>query len=200
MTAIDYLFYFFATLTLFSGLMVVTARQSVHAVLYLILTFISTAALWILIESEFLAIVLVVVYVGAVMVLFLFVVMMLDVHVGSIKTAWRSQWRWGVLGALAASLGTMGLLSYLVRSGAFGLSAYPPPAPRPAGYSDIARLGEVMYTDYILAFIVAGALLLVAIVAAISLTYRGKRGAKSQVAGEQIRIKREQRVRLVDIK
>ena len=188
-------FYFFAAIMLFSALRVITARNPVHAALFLVLAFFTASVIWMLLKAEFLAIVLVLVYVGAVMVLFLFVVMMLDINLDRMREGF---WSYLPLGA------TVGLLMIvemvLVLSGRyFGLAAMPAPPDPGKAYSNTRELGRVLYTDYIYAFELAGVVLLVAIIAAIALTLRRRKDAKGQDPSRQVAVKRADRVRIVSM-
>ena len=173
--------------------MVVTVRNPVHSALFLVLAFFSSAAIWLVLEAEFLAIVLVLVYVGAVMVLFLFVVMMLDINIAPMREGFA---RFLPVGALIAVLMviSMGLVLKQVYMDAAHLDVINQP---PANYSNTQELGEVLYTDYIYPFEIAGAILLVAIIAAISLTLRKGRSKKSQNPENQVRVNRDDRIRIV---
>jgi NADH-quinone oxidoreductase subunit J len=159
------IFYVFAIATVVSATAVVTVRNPVHAVLFLVLTFFTSAIIWMSLEAEFLAITLVLVYVGAVMVLFIFVVMMLDINVARLREGFV---RYLPLGLLVAAI-MLGLMLSVVTSDVFVLEAGSEPAPRPADYSNTKALGGVLYTDYVFAFEIAAVILLVAIIAAISL-------------------------------
>jgi len=186
-----WIFYAFAALLLYSGVRVITARNPVHGALHLVLAFFTAAALWLLLYAEFLAIVLVVVYVGAVMVLFLFVVMMLDVNVERVRQGfWRN---------LPLALVVGGIM--VLEMGAVLASRIYGSAPRefPAGYSNTKELGRILYTDYAYAFEIAAVVLLVAIIAAISLTLRGRKDSRHQDPSRQVRARREERVRLVSM-
>lgn len=188
-------FYFFAAIMLFSALRVITARNPVHAALFLVLAFFTASVIWMLLKAEFLAIVLVLVYVGAVMVLFLFVVMMLDINLDRMREGF---WSYLPLGA------TVGLLMIvemvLVLSGRyFGLAAMPAPPDPGKAYSNTRELGRVLYTDYIYAFELAGVVLLVAIIAAIALTLRRRKDTKGQDPSRQVAVKRADRVRIVSM-
>ncbi len=186
-------FYFFAAILLLSGLRVITAKNPVHAALALVLAFFTAAGLWILLEAEFLAITLVLVYVGAVMVLFLFVVMMLDINIEQLR-----QQFWDYLPIAALVAGLMIVQMVLVLGGeTFGLTA---PAPKPADYSNTRELGLLLYTEYVYPFELAAVILLVAIVAAIALTLRRRQGVKWVDPAVQVKVKREGRVRLVNLK
>ena len=187
-----FLFYVFAAVTVFAALRVITARNPVHAALYLVLTFFSAAAIWMLLRAEFLAITLVLVYVGAVMVLFLFVVMMLDINVDRMRQGfWKSM-------PVAAFVGVVIVIELaLVLWGQFA-GVRSADAPRlPADYDNTKALGRLIYTEYVYAFEIAAVILLVAIVAAIALTLRRREGVKYQNPSEQVRVRREDRVRLV---
>lgn len=187
------LFLIFSGIALSSAGMVVIAKNPVRAVLCLILTFIATAATWLMLDAEFLAITLVLVYVGAVMVLFLFVVMMLDIDFAVLKAKFT---RWIPLGASFALILTLLLIQIIDRDNFNVLQqgkilAYGPDA------SNVALLGEQVFTKYLLQFEIAGVLLLVAIIAAIGLIHRGPRNRKQQSIAEQIKVKASERVRLV---
>jgi len=188
----DFVFYVLATILLVSALRVITTRNPVHAALFLVLAFFTAAGIWLLLQAEFLAIVLVLVYVGAVMVLFLFVVMMLDINIDKIREGfWRYLPMAGTIGALMAIEMAM-ILSNQYFAGAKSVS-------KPAGFSDAAALGSVLYTDYLLPFELAAVVLLVAIIAAIALTLRDKRESKSMNPAEQVIVRKKDRLRMVDI-
>lgn len=169
-------FYFFSCLALISGLMVIIAKNPVRAVLSLILSFVSMAALWLLLEQEFLAITLILVYVGAVMVLFLFVVMMLDIEGTSLREGFA---KFLPLGICVSVLVVLGLVT-AVGPEEFGLQKYKEPLLHTENFSNIEALGEVLYTRYLYPFEIAGVLLLVAILASISLTFKGERKERIQ--------------------
>jgi NADH-quinone oxidoreductase subunit J len=189
-------FYLFAALTVMGALSVIFSRHPVRAVLSLVLTFICGSVLWLLLEVEFLALALVVVYVGAVMVLFLFVVMMIDVDVESRHKTFVSYWPLALLVAILFFV----LLAGVLNAHRFGLTTFPAPAPHEAGYSNIQDLGMVLFTQYLYPFEIAGALLLAAMVAAIALTFRGRKpGTKTQIISEQIRVKASERLRMVNM-
>ena len=189
------LFYFFSTILLVAALRVITARNPVHAALYLVLAFFTAAAIWMLLQAEFLAIVLVLVYVGAVMVLFLFVVMMLDINLERLREGF---WSYLPLGAAVGILMVVEMV--LVLGGKyFGTEHLPNPADPGAAYSNTKELGRILYTEYVYPFEVAAVILLVAIVAAIALTLRGRKDSKHQIPSEQIAVKRADRVRLVSM-
>jgi len=154
----EIVFYGFSLVLVAAAVAVITVRNPVYSALFLVLAFFSSAAIWMLLEVEFLAIILILVYVGAVMVLFLFVVMMLDINLAPLKEG---------------------------------------PPPHPDGYSNTKAVGEVLFTNYLLAFEAAGVVLLVAIIAAIALTLRKRTSAKVQNASMQVRVQKDERVRLV---
>ena len=190
------LFYVFAVLMLFAAFKVITARNPVHAALYLVLAFFQAAAIWLLLKAEFLAITLVLVYVGAVMVLFLFVVMMLDINLDSMrKNFWRHF-------PLAGGVAIIALQMSYVLMGGF---REPPKAATAVGQigaqvSNTKELGKVLYSEYVYPLEIAAVILLVAIIAAIALTLRERKDSKSQNPSEQVRVKRADRVRLVKMK
>jgi NADH-quinone oxidoreductase subunit J len=186
-------FYLFAALTVFAGLRVITARNPMHSVLFLVLAFVASSGIWLLLEAEFLAITLVLVYVGAVMVLFLFVVMMLDINLVRLREGF---WRWFPVGLLLAAL--MVFQMVWVLGGMDGIAGIEV-VRHAADYSNTKELGRLIYTDYVYAFELAAVLLLIAMVAAIALTLRRRKDAKSQVVGRQIAVKREDRVRIVKV-
>lgn len=186
----DIIFYTLAAILLLAGLRVITTRNPVHAALFLVLAFFTASGIWLLLEAEFLAIALVLVYVGAVMVLFLFVVMMLDINIDKLREGF-----WEYL-PMAGSIGVlMAIEMVLVLSGKY--FAPPKNVVHPAGYSNTAELGRVLYTDYLLTFELASVVLLVAIVAAISLTLRDRKESKSMNAAEQVLVKKQDRLRIV---
>lgn len=187
------IFYFFAIILIFAAVRVITIRNPVHAALHLVLVFFASSGLWILMEAEFLAITLVLVYVGAVMVLFLFVVMMLDVNISELREGFVSYLPVGFL------IGLVILLELAMVLGAdyFGLERYSAPVPHGADYSNTAELGRILYTVYVYPFEIAAAILLVAIVAAISLTMRRRPGTKHQIPSEQVKVQSKDRLRVV---
>jgi NADH-quinone oxidoreductase subunit J len=193
MSFASFLFYAFALILLLSAGRVITARNPVHAALFLVLSFATASGLWMLLEAEFLAIALVLVYVGAVMVLFLFVIMMLDINIDRLREGY---WDYLVPGLIVA--GVMVAEMTMVLGGRhFGLLNVPTPAPREASYSNTRDLGSVLYTDYVYPFEIAAVILLVAIVAAIALTLRRRKDSKFQDPARQIAIRRQDRVRIV---
>lgn len=193
MTFLQFLFWVFAVILVAAGIRVITVRNPVHAALYLVLAFFSMACIWLLLEEEFLAIVMVLVYVGAVMVLFLFVVMMLDINIARTRAGFiRHVW----VGVGVALLIVVQL--YLVFTAkTSGLLDAPPPSPHGADYSNTEDLGLILYTDYVYPFEIAAAVLLVAIVAAIALTMRRRPDTKHQRPSEQVAVRRADRIRVV---
>ncbi len=190
---ISFLFYVFAIVLVLAGLRVITTRNPVHAALYLVLAFVACSGLWLLLEAEFLAVVLVLVYVGAVMVLFLFVVMMLDINVAQLREGFMRYLPIGLLVAVA-----MGVqIIFVVGSERFGIDAFPPPPAHGAEFSNTKALGELLYTDFIYPFEIAAMILLVAIVAAIALNVRRRSGVKKQNPAEQVKVRPQDRVRIV---
>ena len=188
-------FYVFSAIMVFSALMVITVKNPVQAALFLVLTFFSCAAIWILLEAEFLAITLVLVYVGAVMVLFLFVVMMLDINVARMRAAFMQYLPIGI-----AVLVTMaGMMFMVVGPEHFGLNIeqFAAPARHAADYNNTRELGLVLYTVYVYPFEIAAVILLVAIIAAIALTLRRRPNTKHQNPDLQIAVKRDDRIRMV---
>lgn len=189
------LFYTFAAVLIAAALGVITSRNPVHAVLFLVLAFVQSAALWLLIEAEFLAIVLVLVYVGAVMVLFLFVVMMLDINVEKVREGFT---RYVWIGAAVAAVVALEI-GHVIWFRSEGMRFMEVPESYPEGYSNTEDLGSVLYTDHVYAFEIAGMILLLAIVAAITLTMRRRPGLKQQNISRQVGVRREDRVRLVKV-
>jgi NADH-quinone oxidoreductase subunit J len=187
------LFYFFAAVLVGAALGVIFSRNPVHAVLFLILAFFQSAVLWLLAEAEFLAIVLVLVYVGAVMVLFLFVVMMLDVTIATVRGAFT---RYAPLGLAVALLMVIELVQviWLKSNVAPGASGF---KPTPEGHSNTEALGAVLYTEHVYAFEIAAVILLLGIVAAITLTMRKRPGLKVQDIAKQVAVKSSDRIRIV---
>jgi len=186
-------FFVFAAIMVFAALRVITARNPVHAALWLVLSFFTAAAVWLLLRAEFLAIALVLVYVGAVMVLFLFVVMMLDVNFDALRKNFASYLPVGAtVGVLI--LAQMILLLYNATRGA-------PVAAGPAAAAggNTRALGRLLYVDYVYPFEIAAVILLVAIVAAIALTFRRRRSTKYQDPAAQVSVRSRDRVRLLDL-
>ncbi len=189
----QFIFYLFAAAMLGSAMMVITMRNPVHAALSLVLTFFSGAALWLLLEAEFLAITLVLVYVGAVMVLFLFVVMMLDINLARLREGFVKLLPVGVVMALLV----IGMMAYVVGPENFGLEKFAEPVGHPADYSNTKQLGRVLYTVYVYPFEIAAVILLVAIIAAISLALRKRPLTKHQNPDLQIAVRKEDRLRII---
>ncbi len=191
MTFLAVTFYVFAAILIFAALRVVTTRNPVHAALWLVLCFFTAAGVWMLLKAEFLAIALVLVYVGAVMVLFLFVVMMLDVNFDSMRTNFRSYV------PVAATVGVLVLLemALVILGSRIGGGVA---APAVSG-SNTRALGRLIYVDYVYPFEIAAVVLLVAIIAAIALTHRTRRKTKHQDPGAQVKVRREDRVRLLNM-
>ena len=187
------IFYFFAAILVGAALAVISVRNSVYAALFLVLAFFTSAGIWMLLEAEFLAITLVLVYVGAVMVLFLFVVMMLDIKVEPLKAGFA---RYLPVGGIVALV--MAAEMFLVLGAKhFGMERFPVPQPNPLGYSNTEELGRVLYTEYYYPFEIAAVILLVAIVAAIALTLRKRPETKFQDPALQIQVRKEDRLRIV---
>ena len=191
----DIIFYFFSTVLVLAALGVITARNPVHAALLLVLAFFTSSGLWLLLEAEFLAITLVLVYVGAVMVLFLFVVMMLDINIDRLREGFLKWFPFGELLALVMAAE----MAMVLMGKQFGLEEMPAPPSRGADYSNTKELGRLIYTEYVYAFELAAVILLVAIVAAIALTLRQRTGTKSVDASKQVAVKRADRIRMVSM-
>ncbi|GDX61290.1 NADH-quinone oxidoreductase subunit J [Nitrosomonadaceae bacterium] len=189
------IFYFFATVLVCSAVGVITARNPVHAALLLVLAFFTSSGLWLLLNAEFLAITLVLVYVGAVMVLFLFVVMMLDVNLDRLREGF---WKWFPFGALLALI-MAAEISMVIMNEQFSLNKMPTPPLRPVDYSNTKELGRLIYTEYFYAFELAAVILLVAIIAAIALTLRHRVGRKFLDPAQQIAVKKKDRIRVVSM-
>jgi NADH-quinone oxidoreductase subunit J len=185
-------FWFFAVILVIAAMCVITARNPVHSALFLVLAFFSAAGLWMLLRAEFLAIALVLVYVGAVMVLFLFVVMMLDVNLEQLRAGF-----WGNL-PLALAVGAVMVVEMIAIIGRGFVETRAPGDPG-SGYSNTKALGRLLYTDYAYPFELAAVLLLVAIIAAIALTLRKRKDTKYQDPAKQVAVRRSDRVRLVSM-
>ena len=192
---VEILFWVFASILAVSALAMILVKNPVHAAMLLVLCFFTSASIWLLIEAEFLAVVLILVYVGAVMVLFLFVVMMLDINVEEMRH-WRT--RYAALGGIVAGVVVFQIVS-VVWTRSLGLDVTTGAAAQPATYSNTAELGKVLYTDYVYPFELAAVLLLIAIVAAISLTMRKRPGLKLQNITKQVAARAADRVRIVKV-
>jgi NADH-quinone oxidoreductase subunit J len=191
----EILFYIFSAVLVGAAIGVITSRNPVHSALYLVLAFFQSAALWLLMEAEFLAIVLVLVYVGAVMVLFLFVVMMLDINVEEMREGFT---RYVWFGA-AVAIGVVAEIWYVLTRPNEGLGFSTVPESLPADFSSATELGAALYTEHLYAFEIAAFILLVAIVAAITLTMRKRPGLKVQDISAQVAVRREDRIRLASV-
>lgn len=189
----DILFYIFATVLVASSLGVITVRNPVNSALLLVLAFVNCAGLWLLLEAEFLAITLVLVYVGAVMVLFLFVVMMLDINLDRLREGF---WKWFPFGAVIAMI-MVAEMSIVLMGKYFGLEEMPIPRPQDADYNNTRELGRLIYTEYVYAFELAAVLLLVAMVSAIALTLRHREDKKSPNPSRQVKVRKEDRLRVI---
>jgi NADH-quinone oxidoreductase subunit J len=192
---VEVLFFVFAAILAVAALAMILVKNPVHAALLLVLCFFTSAAIWLLIEAEFLAVILILVYVGAVMVLFLFVVMMLDITVEQVRARVT---RYALLGGIVAGLVVFEIVS-IVWTRALGVDVTVGATPLPADYSNTAELGKVLYTDFVYPFELAAVLLLIAIVAAISLTMRKRPNLKQQDVTAQVAVRREDRVRIVKV-
>ncbi len=173
----------------------IMVKNPVHAAMLLVLCFFTSANIWLLIEAEFLAVVLVLVYVGAVMVLFLFVVMMLDINIEAMRARVT---RYAVAGGVVAGIVVFEIVS-VVWTRSMGIDVTNGAQMKPPGYSNTAELGKMLYTEYVYPFELAAVLLLIAIVAAISLTMRKRPGLKYQDVAKQVAVRREDRVRIVKV-
>jgi NADH-quinone oxidoreductase subunit J len=190
---VNLLFYLFAAVLVTSALGVITARNPVHCALFLVAAFLNSAVIWLLLEAEFLAITLVVVYVGAVMVLWLFVVMMMDIDVEKLRQGFT---RYAPVAALIALL-VIAQIATVVYVRRLGLEDTVLAQPKPAGYSNTAELGQLLYTQYLWPFEIAAVILLVAIVAAITLTMRRRPDQKVQDVAKQVAVRARDRIRVV---
>lgn len=184
-------FYLFSFVLIAGALGVITSRNPIYAALFLVLSFVTAAGLWILLFAEFLALTLVLVYVGAVMVLFLFVVMMLDINFDKLREGFRQN------AFVAALVGVVMLaeMAILLSGKAMGLTTAMPGAPQ--AVSNTKELGRVLYTEYLLPFELSAVVLVIAMVAAIALTLRERSGAKKQDINAQVRVKRNDRLKIV---
>jgi NADH-quinone oxidoreductase subunit J len=189
------LFYAFAAVLVVAAFGVILSKNPVHAALFLVLAFVQSAFLWLLIEAEFLALVLVLVYVGAVMVLFLFVVMMLDINAAELRAGFTRYLPFGI----AVSLVVVFEIFQVVWFKSQGTQFMTAPQSLPADYSNTKALGSVLYTEHVYAFEIASVILLLAIVAAITLTMRKRPGLKVQDIAKQVAVRREDRVRIIKV-
>ncbi|WP_197337777.1 NADH-quinone oxidoreductase subunit J [Ralstonia solanacearum] len=189
------IFYCFSLVLVLSALKVITAKNPVHAALFLVLSFFTAAAIWMLLKAEFLAITLVLVYVGAVMVLFLFVVMMIDIDIEHLR---RDFWTYVPMGAFVGAVIIMEMAVVLTKA-FMGRSQPVQELPKALAGPNTQALGKLIYTDYLYAFEIAGAVLLLAIVAAVALTARRRKDTKAQKVADQVRVQRKDRVRLVSM-
>ena len=194
MSIVELLFYFFSLVLVGAAVGVITARNPVHCALFLVLAFFNSAVIWLLLEAEFLAIVLMLVYVGAVMVLFLFVVMMLDVNIAALREGFT---RYAPLGILVAALVVVEIGSVVWVKSLGGAAPEAAASVAVEGYSNTRALGELLYTKYLYPFELAAVLLLVAIVAAIALTMRHRVGMKAQDIAGQVAVRAKDRIRVV---
>ncbi len=193
MTVQTLIFYFLSTVLVASALGVITARNPVHAALLLVLAFFTCSGLWLLLQAEFLAITLVLVYVGAVMVLCLFVVMMLDINIAKLREGF---WRYLPLGGVVAILLVVEM-AMILTSRSVGFGDVPQPPALPTNLSNTKELGRLIYTEYVYPFEIAAVILLVAIIAAIALTLRKRKLIKYMDPADQVAIQRKDRVRVV---
>ncbi|SRR5579883_858055 len=193
LTPIHIIFYIFAAVAICSAVTVITARNPVRSVLSLVVTFFSVAGLWMMLRAEFLSLILLLVYVGAVMTLFLFVVMMLNIDR---ETKREGFVRYLPFGLILVVL-TIGLIAMGVGPTYFGMTQMPPPPLEPADYSNLQQIGDLLYTDYAYPFEIAGVLLLAGIIAAITLAFRGPVKRKVQNPSAQVAVRPEDRVRLI---
>ncbi|WP_374492569.1 NADH-quinone oxidoreductase subunit J [Zoogloea sp.] len=189
-------FYFFSAVMVLASLRVITARNPVHAALFLVLAFFSAGGIWMLLRAEFLAIALVMVYVGAVMVLFLFVVMMLDINLERIRQGF---WSYLPIGSVVGLL-MVAEMAIVVGGQYFGLGGMPAPSEPEPGYSNTKELGRLLYTEYVYPFELASIVLLVAMIAAVALTLRKRKGVKKIDPAAQVAVNRDDRVRIVSMR
>ena len=194
MSIVEILFYAFSAVLVVAAVGVITARNPVHCALFLVWAFFNSAVIWLLLEAEFLAIVLLLVYVGAVMVLFLFVVMMLDINIAKLREGFT---RYAPLGILIAALVVVEIGSVVWVKSLGGAAPEAAASVAVEGYSNTQALGELLYTKYLYPFELAAVLLLVAIVAAIALTMRHRVGMKAQDVAGQVSVRAKDRIRVV---
>jgi NADH-quinone oxidoreductase subunit J len=190
------LFYIFALVLLFASTMVITVKNPVRAAMFLVLAFFSSAAIWMLLSAEFLALTLILVYVGAVMVLFLFVVMMLDINLAPISEGFSSHISLSIfVGVIIVSE----MFLVLVGGGYFSAENFPLPAPFAADYNNTLELGKLLYTHYVYSFELAAAVLILAIVAAIALVHRKSTNPRKQNPAEQVKVQARDRLRVLSM-
>ncbi len=190
------IFWLFSGILLTSATMVVIARNPVRSVMFLVLAFIASSALWMMLQAEFLSLVLVFVYVGAVMTLFLFVVMMINIDLAPLREGFV---RYLPIGILVTAV-LAGLILYVIMPKHFPTGVSAQVVAQPADYSNTKELGSVLYTQYVYPFEIAAAILLVAIVSAISLAFRGRQNSKSQSIREQIAVRKDDRYYVVNLR
>jgi NADH-quinone oxidoreductase subunit J len=188
-------FYAFAAILVFAGLRVITSRNPVHAALHLVLAFVTSGAIWMLMRAEFLAIAIVLVYVGAVMVLFLFVVMMLDINLDRVREGF---WSYLPVG-LVVGLLMVAEMAVVLNGAYFKLSNMPPPPAPPAGHSNTQELARALFTDYVYPFELASLILTVAMIAAVVLTLRRREGTKYTDPAKQVAVQAADRMRIVSM-
>ena len=193
LTPLHFIFYMFAAIAVGSAVAVITVRNPVHSVLSLVITFFAMAGVWMILHAEFLSLILLLVYVGAVMTLFLFVVMMLNIDQESLKGGFVRYLPYGT----ALIVLVTGMVMVMLGPKYFGLTLMPAPMSVPADYSNVRALGVLLFTDYIYAFEIAGVLLLAAIVAAITLAHRAPTRRKVQNSADQIAVRPEDRLRII---
>lgn len=193
LTPLHIIFYVFAAIAVGSAVSVITVRNPVRSVLSLVVTFFAMAGIWMILRAEFLSLILLLVYVGAVMTLFLFVVMMLNIDVENKRSGFVRYLPFGIIIVLIIT----GLVIAALSPRYFGITQMPLPMPEAANYSNIQHLGAVLYTDYAYPFEIAGVLLLAAIIAAITLTHRAPVRRKAQNPNDQIAVRPEDRLRLI---
>jgi NADH-quinone oxidoreductase subunit J len=196
MSSEQIIFYTFSFWFIASSLMMIFSRNAAKAVLFLVWAFFSAAGIWILLEAEFLAITLILVYVGAVMVLFLFVIKMLNIDKSTLRAKFAG---YLPLGLIVAAI-IIVEMSLVLGSGQFGLDVMPSPLRHGADYSNITVLARQLYTVYVYPFELAAVLLLIAIIASITLVHRDELGRKKQKISEQVKVRAKDRVRLVSIR
>jgi len=188
-------FYLFSAFMVLSALMVITVHNPVRAAFFLVLTFFSSAAVWLLLEAEFLAVILIIVYVGAVMVLFLFVVMMLDINLAELKKGFVKNLPLSIIVALAM----FAMIFMVVGGDKFSMQQFAIPERHAADYSNVSALGQLLYTEYVYSFEIAAVILLVGIVAAISLTLRRRPNTRHQQIEKQIAVKGADRLKVTKV-